>query len=119
MLLQSALAAYRFMLRITIEEQGESTAIRLEGKLVGPWVGELKQCWQKILAGSTAKNLMTELDAVTYVDASGKELLQEMRRAGARLVGRGVLTSHMLDEIEKYCEGGASGRLPKPAPDEP
>ena len=104
MLSHSALAAYRLMLRITVMEQGESTAIRLEGKLVGPWVEELKQCWRMISAGPTNKNLRAELDAVTYVDASGKELLQEMRRAGTKLSGRGVLTSHMLDEIEQHAD---------------
>jgi hypothetical protein len=101
MLCNIALATCRVMLRITIKEQGESTTIRLEGKLAGPWVEELRQCWRKILAGSVNGNLMAELVAVTYVDSPGKELLREMHRAGTKLVGRGVLTSHMLDEIEQ------------------
>ena len=33
------------MLRITVEEQNNSTSLRLEGKLTGDWVGELERCW--------------------------------------------------------------------------
>lgn len=93
---------YGLMLRITITEQSDAMTIRLEGRLVGPWVEELKGCWQRTLAKPTGKRLVARLDAVTFVDASGKELLQEMHRAGTKLMGRGVLTRYLLKEIEQY-----------------
>lgn len=89
------------MLRITIREQGNVATIQLEGRLVGPWVEELKQCWENLNARSKGKIILADLHAVTFVDASGKALLQKMRRSGTRLSGRGVLITQILDEIEQ------------------
>lgn len=97
------------MLRITIREQGDSTAIRLEGRLVGPWVEELKQCWRKTLAESAGRKLLAELDAVSFVDAAGKQLLQEMYRSGAQLKSRDVLTSYWLRQIERHSRDTTDG----------
>ncbi|HET7441531.1 MAG TPA: hypothetical protein VFJ47_09530 [Terriglobales bacterium] len=100
------------MLRITIREQADSTAICLEGRLVGPWVEELKLCWQRTLAQSAGKKLRAELDAVTFVDAAGKQLLREMHQSGAELKGRGVLTSYWLNQIEHCCLDAAEPASP-------
>ena len=35
------------MLRITIHDDPGSLTFQLEGKLAGPWVAELEDCWQK------------------------------------------------------------------------
>ena len=35
------------MLRITIDEGEESVVLRLEGKLIAPWVAEVEQRWQR------------------------------------------------------------------------
>jgi len=34
------------MLRITTKESQDCLILQLEGKLAGPWVGELRDCWQ-------------------------------------------------------------------------
>ena len=91
------------MLRITITEEVEAATIRLEGKLVGPWVEELKQCWHTTLGQMTGRKIVADLAAVTFVDVSGEKLLEEMRMAGVKLVGRGVLTNYILDKIEHDC----------------
>ena len=89
------------MLRITITEESESAIMRLEGKLVGPWVEELRQCWHKILRQVKGRAVIADLGEVTFVDAPGKKLLQEMRTARVKLVGRGVLTNYILEQIER------------------
>jgi len=90
------------MLRITITQQGDSAIIRLEGKLIGAWVEELRRCWRETLAQTKGRKIVADLDAVSFMDVPGQKLLREMHLAGTTLVGRGVLTTHLLDQIEGH-----------------
>ncbi|HKS72614.1 MAG TPA: hypothetical protein VJQ82_05410 [Terriglobales bacterium] len=89
------------MLRIHIEEQCRAVTIRLEGRLSGPWVTELDRCWQYTLAGHSSKSLVVTLEAVTYVDVAGEHLLLEMQRGGASLVGKGMWSQHLVEQIRQ------------------
>ena len=91
------------MLRITIMEEHDVAMIRLEGKLVGPWVEELERCWNTAMAGWRNTQLLVDLNMVTFVDASGRALLTKMHNAGARLMGRGILTTYILEQIG-HCQ---------------
>ena len=92
------------MLRIHIEEQCESATIRLEGRLAGPWVDELEQCWMNLVARLNLP-VIIELDMVTFMDVQGHWLLAEMHRAGAILVGRGVLSQYLAEQIQQHQSG--------------
>jgi len=91
------------MLRITIMEEHDVATIRLEGKLVGPWVEELERCWNTAMTGWRNSQLLVDLNMVTFVDASGRALLTKMHNAGARLMGRGILTTYILEQIG-HCQ---------------
>jgi len=91
------------MLRITISKQGDSASIRLEGKLIGVWVEELRQCWRETIAQSERRKTVVDLEAVSFVDAPGQKLLKEMHAAGTKLVGQGVLITYLLNQIEGYA----------------
>lgn len=93
------------MLRIDIEEQCKAVRIRLEGKISGAWVVELDRCWQITLARPTNKMLVVALETVTYVDEAGETLLREMHKAGARLVGKGPLSCHLVEQIQQRRAG--------------
>ena len=67
------------MLRITIHDRAPMTSFVLEGKLVGPWVRELRQCWQDAVADDPATPMLVDLAAVTFVDYDGRALLKQMR----------------------------------------
>jgi len=92
------------MLKITILDSAEELRLRLEGRLSGPWVAELRQCWQT--AASTTQNRAAVLDLreVDFVDSDGQTLLEEMHRQGARLEASCPLIQHLVEEI-----AGASG----------
>ena len=91
------------MLRITIMEEHDVATIRLEGKLVGPWVEELERCWNTAMTGWRNSQLLVDLNMVTFVDASGRALLTKMHNAGAKLMGRGILTTYILEQIG-HCQ---------------
>ena len=87
------------MLRITVERQNDATIFELEGKLAGPWVMELEQCWRAVMAKAAGGLIKVHLRAVSYVNAAGKELLAEMYRQGAELVAAGCMTRAIVAEI--------------------
>ncbi len=86
------------MLKITTLTHAESTVLRLEGRLGGPWVRELELCWDSTVA-TTDHPLSVDLSAVTYVDPEGKDLLKKLHQQGAILVASGCLTSCIVNEI--------------------
>ncbi|MGA2272863.1 MAG: hypothetical protein ABSH00_04860 [Bryobacteraceae bacterium] len=86
------------MLRITIHDSARELRIKLEGKLSGPWVEELRQCWRT--ASSTTARRITSLDLgeVDFVDADGQSLLSEMHRQGVRLNAATPLIQALVEE---------------------
>ena len=89
------------MLRITNTTRPEGVMIVLEGRLAGPWVDELARCWKALTATEDAGSVCVQLDAVTFIDAAGKELLRTMHEEGAALAASGCMTRAILEEIRK------------------
>ena len=94
------------MLKITTLIHAESTTLRLEGRLAGPWVQELKRCWDSIVGTMTTHPLTVDLSAVTYVDSDGKDLLKKIHRQGAKLIASGCLTRCLVNEIMDVVRRG-------------
>jgi ABC-type transporter Mla MlaB component len=88
------------MLRIYIHDELPVTSFVVEGKLVGPWVKELENCWESMLAAYPSRSKLVDLADVTFIDSEGRALLTRMRRQGARLLSNGVLIDAMVAEIE-------------------
>ena len=87
------------MLRITVMTEERRTVVKVEGKLVGPWVGELRRCWTLAKDGRHNEPIHIDLTDVTFVDSLGKELIREMCLKGAELEVLGPLMSSMVDEM--------------------
>ena len=86
------------MLKVTIKQEDLAETWELEGKLCGEWVKELERCWveRSSLAGVP---LQVHLKAVSYVDASGKNLLVAMHGRGVEIKGCGCMTKALIEEI--------------------
>lgn len=85
------------MLKITDKSEATETLFELEGKLAGPWVDELRDCWRRSVA--VDRPVKVVLKAVMFIDGAGKELLAEMHRQGAELVAEGCMTKAIIEEI--------------------
>ena len=78
------------MLMINKVETPDVITLKLEGRLVGPWVKELAFLWNSAV-GLEQKSIRVDLSAVTYVDATGVELLTLISQGGARITATGSL----------------------------
>ena len=87
------------MMRITIHEQAGTLILQVEGKLVGPWVSELANCWQQTLSSRPFSTVRVDLSEVTHVDAGGKQLLATMHGQGAELIAACCLMKAVVAEV--------------------
>src|SRR6266849_3675241 len=87
------------MLRVTTEKRRGKTVLAVEGRLAGPWVGALEQCWRELHAASPREKFHIDLCGVSFIDASGKVLLKEIHRQGGRLIAEGCLNQAVVREI--------------------
>src|SRR5207245_566383 len=89
----------RSMLRISTETKRGKRILSVEGRLAGPWVSALEQCWREVRAASSAEKVSVNLCGVSFIDAAGKVLLKEIHRQGGRLVAEGCLNQAIVREI--------------------
>ena len=86
------------MLRITIHDSARELRIKLEGKLSGPWVDELRQCWRTASSTTAGRTTSLDLSEVDFVDAEGQSLLSDMHRQGVRLDAATPLIQALVEE---------------------
>src|SRR5271165_4283080 len=87
------------MLRITTETKRGRFTLSIEGRLAGPWVAALEQCWRELLATSPRQKFSIDLCGVSFIDDAGKVLLKEMHRLGGELTAEGCLNQAIVSEI--------------------
>src|SRR2546428_13290620 len=95
------------MLRITTEKERGKTVLSVEGRLAGPWVAALEQCWRELHAASPREKFHVNLCEVSFIDAAGKVLLKEVHRQGGQLIAVGCLNQAIVHEIIAREEGAA------------
>jgi anti-anti-sigma regulatory factor len=93
------------MLRITIHDEPQALTFQLEGKLAGPWLQELEECWQRTLAQQRTSILRVDLTEVTFIDDAGKACLAAMHRKGVELIAADCMTKAIVAEITQVPEG--------------
>ena len=87
------------MLRITTKTKRGHLILSVEGRLAGPWVAALEQCWRELLAASPRQQFSINLCGVSFIDNAGKVLLKEMHRLGGELIAEGCLNQAIVNEI--------------------
>lgn len=83
------------MLRITRSTDDGTTLLKLEGKLLAPWAGEvIEQC------NGSAGAVRLDLSQLSFVDGAGLALLNDLRGRGAAIVACSGFVAELL-HVEK------------------
>ena len=98
------------MFRIHIINKDAATSLRLEGRLVGPWVRELEDCWQRALDAEPRMSILVNLADVSFVDSDGIDLLSRMCRRGVKLASTGIMMNRVVEQIERQAHTPNSGK---------
>lgn len=87
------------MLKITLHDSAEEFRFRLEGKISGPWVGELRQCWATACSTTDGRRTLVDLADVDFIDGAGQDLLCEMFRLGVQFHASTPLIRSIVEAI--------------------
>ena len=83
------------MLRITRSEGSElSHTLKLQGKLLGPWISELESA--RGMARVPADRVRLDLSDLTFVDPAGARFLETLILDGARVVACSEFVAELL-----------------------
>src|SRR6202790_4219245 len=94
------------MLRITTEKKRGKTVLSVEGRLAGPFVEALEQCWR---TRAPEEKFSVDLCGVSFIDAAGKALLKEIHEQGGKLIAEGCLNEAIVEEIAGRERSGKTG----------
>ena len=88
------------MLRIsTISDSENHTRLRVEGRLMGPWVEELRGMCQQALCEGKAVTL--DLGRLWFVDSAGAALLRELAAGQVVHENCSMFVRYLLKETER------------------
>jgi anti-anti-sigma regulatory factor len=89
------------MLKITITNTATEERWTLHGRLVAPWVNELRASWKRAHRTAQGRTSIVNLDEVTFIDKSGERMLRSMSHQGAQFVASDVYVKHVLDRLRR------------------
>jgi hypothetical protein len=85
------------MLMITRSEGSDLTqTFKVEGKLFGPWIGELESAFGR--SNFDPERVFLDLARLTFVDAEGARLLKGLIRDGVRVIACSGFVAEMIHQ---------------------
>jgi hypothetical protein len=87
------------MLKITVTSTAIEERWTLHGRLVAPWINELKVSWKREHRTAQGRRCIVSLEEVTFIDKSGERMLRSMSNQGAQFVASDVYVKHVLDRL--------------------
>jgi hypothetical protein len=88
------------VLKITeVSRSDAAITFKLEGKVLAPWVDELRRLCT--VTPSESKQIHLDLDAVTFLDESGAELMRELMRQGISIARCSEFIAQLLHVDKK------------------
>jgi len=89
------------MLKISVVDSGTERRLVLEGKLIAPWVAELRTAWKAVNEEIKGRGLVVDLGNVAVISQEGENALLELMNEGAKFRCSGVLTKHVIQELRR------------------
>jgi hypothetical protein len=92
------------MLKISTIDTKSERRLLVEGKLVEPWLAELKRTWRDAGEGLEGRKLVIDLHNATVISSEAECTLFALMKEGAKFSCGGVLTRHLLRKLAKRCQ---------------
>ena len=92
------------MLRISTIDTRFQRRLILEGKLVEPWLGELREVCRNSNETLKGRKLVIDLTDVTVIGCEAENTLTELMQQGAKFSCGGVLIKHVLKQLARRCQ---------------
>jgi hypothetical protein len=89
------------MLKISIVDSRTERRMVLEGKLIAPWIAELRTAWKAARGEIEGRALVVDLANVAVISQEGENALLELMNEGAKFRCSGVLTKHVIQGLRR------------------
>ena len=93
------------MLKISMVESPTRLRVVLEGKLIAPWVSELRRTWGVAQSQLRGRQPLIDLRDVTHISQEGENALLQLMVEGARFTCKGVFTRRVIEQLARRCKG--------------
>ena len=93
------------MLKISIIEGQSERRLIVEGKLIGPWVAELKSACENMNTDLFGRKLVIDMRHLTAISQEGENVLFELIQRGVKFRCSGVFTKHVLKQVARRANG--------------
>jgi anti-anti-sigma factor len=87
------------MLRITVTTDERSRKVKIEGRIAGHSVDELRNVCEELLAAQGESQLILDVGEVSFVDLEGIELFRQLRTRDVVLANRSPFLAELLKEV--------------------
>jgi hypothetical protein len=100
------------MLRVELQEVGNTLTMRVEGRFVGPFAEDTRDL---VTRSKIPLRLVVNLSEVTFVDAVGEEMLSWLARIGGKFIADNCYPLHVCERLHlpmaSKCAGSFSGAM--------
>jgi hypothetical protein len=93
------------MFKISIMDTRSQRRLVVEGKLIEPWVAELRTVWKNANRNLDGRKLVIDLTSLTVISREGEDAIFDLMKEGTRFSCGGVLTRHILKRLARKCHG--------------
>jgi uncharacterized protein YehS (DUF1456 family) len=90
------------MLKISVIDRRSKRWLVLEGKLIAPWLTELRNAFESARADLRGRELVVEMKHITTISQEGENVLLQLMSKGTRFRCCGdVFTKHVLKQLAR------------------
>jgi hypothetical protein len=89
------------MFKISIVDKPSRRTLVVEGRLVGPWVAELRKSWSNASQELGGRKLVIDLRSLTGISREGEDAIFDLMKKGATFSCAGVLMSYVLKQLAR------------------
>jgi hypothetical protein len=94
------------MFKISTVDKPHERRLVVEGRLVTPWVAELRRNWRAAGSSLEGRRLVIDLTNATAIDSEGEAAIFDLMQDGAKFCCSGVLTKHVVKQLAHKCHTG-------------
>jgi hypothetical protein len=98
------------MLRVEVQDIGNTATLRVEGRFVGPFARDTRDL---VTRTKIPLRLVVNLSEVTFVDAVGEEVLSWLARIGGEFIAENCYPLHVCERLHLPMARKRTGALPR------
>lgn len=89
------------MLKISLIDSATQRRVIVEGKLIAPWVAELRNACGRARADLRGRELVVEMKHISTISQEGENVILELMDGGIKFRCHGVFTKHVVKQLTR------------------